>query len=116
MKAFIDNDNIFITSDETIIPQGATTLEVPEGTTPLDLVIDNGQLRFKNEQEKLAEQKEKEKQEALQKLTETDTEMERITEDLIDTLIANKVIDIQELPQVVTDKINERKSLREKLK
>lgn len=50
-KAWIENGLIFITDDESLnIPNA---LEVPQGTTPQDLIIDNGSLRFKTEEEKI---------------------------------------------------------------
>lgn len=61
-KAWIEGNNIFITMDETIAPKDA--INVPDNTTPQDLVIDNGQLRLKTEEEKLQDKK----QELLQQL------------------------------------------------
>lgn len=49
-------------------------------------------------------------------LSQTDTGMIRVIEDLIDTLIDKNVIAINDLPVEAKDKINNRKILRDKIK
>lgn len=61
-RAWIENGNIFITEDDTLILQDY--IEVPEETTLQDLKIVDGRLVLKTEEEKLEELK----QEQLQKL------------------------------------------------
>lgn len=116
MRAFVENGNIFCADNETLVPRNALTIDVPDGTSPFDIVFDGHVLRLKTEAEKEADRKQQEKQEALQKLAETDAKMARVIEDIIDVLVAKKVIDYNDLAQEVQDKINERKLLREKLK
>jgi hypothetical protein len=53
--AWIENNNIFVTTDVTMAPQ--TAIDVPDITTPQDLVIDENTLRLKTADEKLAEKK-----------------------------------------------------------
>ena len=114
MKAFIENGNIFI--QDVLIPKDAVTIDVPDNTTIDDLIIDNGVLRLKTEIEKEADRKRKETEEALLLLKESDSQMIRVVEDLVDILLSKKIIDIKDLPDAVNLKINQRKELREKLK
>lgn len=114
MKAFIENGNIFI--QDILIPKDAITIDVPNWTTINDLIIDNGTLRLKTEAEKEQDRILQEAEEAKQKLAETDADMIRVIEDVIDVLIAKKIIDFKDLPEVVQEKLNERKSSREKIK
>lgn len=116
MKAFYENGNIFCTTDATLVPRNALTIDVPDGTSPFDIVFDGHVLRLKTEREKEADRIAREKEEAKRQLAETDTKMIRVIEDIIDVLVAKKVIDYNDLAQEVQDKINERKLLREKLK
>lgn len=57
MKAFIENNNIFITPEDNLVPQGAISIDVPEGTQLDELEWDGTQLRLKDkatiEQERL---------------------------------------------------------------
>ena len=53
---------------------------------------------------------------AVKMLPETDNSMIRIIEDLIDTLIDKNVIALNDLPKEAKDKINNRKTLRNKIK
>ena len=63
-KAWTENGVVFVTTDVSIAPLDA--IDVPDGTSPSDLVIDNGVLRLKTETEKLLELKQ-------QKLNELDS-------------------------------------------
>lgn len=54
-KAWFENNNIFVTTDVTMAPQ--TAIDIPDTTTPQDLVIDGNTLRLKTTAEKLAEKK-----------------------------------------------------------
>lgn len=54
-KAWIENNQIYVTVDVIIAPKDA--IDVPDETLPQDLIIDNGVLRLKTEEEKLAELK-----------------------------------------------------------
>lgn len=115
MKAFIYNNNIFCTVDESLIPKGTIAIDVPEWVTPLDLIFDGTELRLKTEAEREIDRKLQEAQEAKQKLAETDSQMARVVEDIVSILIAKKVIDESDLPQEVREKMSYRKNLREKL-
>ena len=57
MKAFIENNNIFITPEETLVPKNCVAIDVPEGTQLDELEWDGTQLRLKDkatvEQERL---------------------------------------------------------------
>ena len=63
-KAWIENEYVFVTTDVSVAPSDA--IDVPDGTTPFDLVIDNGVLRLKTDTEKLVQLKQ-------QKLKELDS-------------------------------------------
>ncbi|GIW22518.1 MAG: hypothetical protein KatS3mg068_1525 [Candidatus Sericytochromatia bacterium] len=54
LKAWVENNNIFLSEDETIAPSDA--IEVPDGTQISDLKIENGQIVLKTQQEKEQEQ------------------------------------------------------------
>ncbi len=60
--AWYENGNIFVAYSKDVAPD--TAIEVDDTVTPSDLVIDNGTLRLKTEEEKLQELK----QQLLQKL------------------------------------------------
>ncbi|MGR8939966.1 MAG: hypothetical protein ACU83P_00105 [Gammaproteobacteria bacterium] len=51
-------------------------------------------------------------QEAKQALTNTDADMSRVVEDLVDLLIAKKIFTFTELPEAVQRKLGSRKQLR----
>ena len=53
---------------------------------------------------------------AIDDLSQSDNDMIRVIEDLIDVLIDKNVIVIDDLPVEAKDKINNRKSLRDKIK
>ena len=63
-KAWIENEYVFVTTDVSVAPSDA--IDVPDGITPQDLVIDNGVLRLKTEQEKLQDLKQRKLQELKQ--------------------------------------------------
>lgn len=50
LKAWIENNNIFLSEDETVAPSNA--IEVPDGTQIADLKIENGQIVVKTQEEK----------------------------------------------------------------
>ena len=50
-KAWIENNQIYVTVDATIAP--ANAIDVPDGVLQQDLVVDNGVLRLKTNAEKL---------------------------------------------------------------
>jgi len=54
--AWIENGIIFISNLEDIVPKDIA-IEVPDGTLPQDLTIENGNIVFKTETQKLAESK-----------------------------------------------------------
>jgi hypothetical protein len=54
LKAWIENNNIFLSEDDSIAPSNA--IEVPDGTQISDLKIENGQIVFKTQREKEQEQ------------------------------------------------------------
>lgn len=117
MKAFVENNNIFCTNDESLIPKLAEyVITVPDNTTPDDLIFRDNTLRLKTESEKEADRIAREKEEAKMLLAETDIKMIRVIEDVIDIFITKKVINYKDLPETAQEKLNERKLLREKLK
>jgi len=66
LKAWIENNNIFLSEDDSIAPSNA--IEVPDGTQISDLKIGNGQIVFKTQEEKEQEQLELDKKRLLQQL------------------------------------------------
>lgn len=110
--AWIENNILCITKYKEYANENAIEFNCTEE----DLIIDNETIRIKTSEELEKDKKQKEKQEALQKLAGTDTKMARVVEDVINVLVAKKVIDIKDLPQEAVDKLEERKMLREKLK
>jgi len=52
--AWIENGNIFVSDSDDIVPKDIA-IEVPDGTLPQDLTIENGSIIFKTEAQKLAE-------------------------------------------------------------
>jgi hypothetical protein len=116
MIAFVQNGVIYLEKDMEFVKDYTHIATVPDNVRTEDLIIDGDKIRLKTEAEKEADRKLQEAQEAKQKFVETDPEMARVIEDIIDVLVAKKVIDYNDLAQEVQDKINERKLLREKLK
>ncbi len=51
--AWFEGQNIFVAYSKEVAPENA--IEVPDSITPQDLVVENGQLRLKTEQERLNE-------------------------------------------------------------
>jgi hypothetical protein len=54
--AWIENGNIFVSDSEYLVPKDIA-IEVPDGTLPQDLTIENGNIVFKTEAQRLAESK-----------------------------------------------------------
>lgn len=107
MKAFIENNTIFTTSDNSLVPKNAIAIDVPEGTLPQDVIFQSGVLRLKIEVEKEEDRKAQTREEAKQELARTDMELIRVIEDIIDVLwIADK------LPVGAKNKITKRKDIR----
>lgn len=52
--AWIENGNIFVSDSDDIVPKDIA-IEVPDGTLPQDLTIENGNIVFKTEAQRLAE-------------------------------------------------------------
>jgi len=52
--AWIENGNIFVSDSDDVVPKDIA-IEVPDGTLPQDLTIENGSIIFKTEAQKLAE-------------------------------------------------------------
>ena len=52
--AWIENGIIFVSDSDDIVPKDIA-IEVPDGTLPQDLMIENGNIVFKTEKQKLAE-------------------------------------------------------------
>ncbi len=117
MKAWYENNNIFVTSDENaeIIPKGSFVLNVPNGTLPSDLIIDGNVLRFKSESEKEIDRKTEEALQAKQELANTDYQMARVIEDIVCVLIDKAVISESDLPVESVNKIRLRQELRRKI-
>ncbi len=65
-KAWIENNNIFLSEDDSIALLGA--IEVPDGTQIADLKILDGKIVFKTQEEKEQEQLELDKKRLLQQL------------------------------------------------
>lgn len=65
MKAFIENNNIFITPEDNLVPQGAISIDVPEGTQLDELIWDGNELKLKDMTQVQHERLEKLKQQAL---------------------------------------------------
>jgi hypothetical protein len=66
LKAWIENNNIFLSEDETVSPSNA--IEVPDNIRPSDLKILDGKIVFKTQEEKEQEQLELDKKRLLQQL------------------------------------------------
>jgi len=70
MKAFVENNNIFITPEDNLIPQGAISIDVPEGTQLYELEWDGQNLRLKSQEQIQAEKLLKSKQEKLKQVSQ----------------------------------------------
>jgi hypothetical protein len=115
MIAFVQNGVIYLEKDMEFVKDYTHIATVPDNVRTEDLIIDGDKIRLKTEAEKEADRKQQEKQEALQKLQQTDTQMARAVEDIIDMLIVKGVITENDIPKAVLDKIHERKNLRTKI-
>jgi hypothetical protein len=65
--------------------------------------------------QRLLKAEETEKAKKVQQLAATDSNMQRITEDIIDLLIAKNIIKKTDMPAEVQAKLDERKALREEI-
>ena len=78
MKAFVENNKIFITPEDNLIPQGAISIDVPEGTQLDELEWNEQNLILKSQEQIQAEKLLKIKQEKLKQISQ-----------LFETTIAN---------------------------
>ena len=65
MKAFIENNNIFITTEDNLVPQDAISIDVPEGTQLDEIEWDGNKLKLKDKSQVQQERLEKLRQQAL---------------------------------------------------
>jgi len=120
MKAFIENNTIFTTSDNNLVPKNTIAIDVPEGTLPQDVIFKDNILRLKTEAEKEDDRKAQERKEAKQELARTDAWMPRISEDIINALLAKfpDLLDSMSLDDKaqIMAKLTMRNTTRSKLK
>ncbi len=70
MKAFIENNNIFITTEDNLVPQNVVAIDVPEGTQIDDLEWNGQNLILKSQEQIQAEKLLKSKQEKLKQISQ----------------------------------------------
>lgn len=110
--AWLENNILCITKNKQYANYNAKIFDCDYD----DIIYDGINIRIKTEEEKEKDRILQEAEEAKQQLIETDKDVVRVIEDIIDVLVAKKVVDYKDLPQSVQEKLAERKTLREKLK